>query len=235
MMRVSTYICVVASAFVAANAYALWPELDSKYVNRKSFDERISSVSNGKYFVFLQKFPLMPLFFVYHTEVLVCARDGFSNEDQSYLDSKIGGMSDFAELEEDWWSTRTASCTELGYGGSLCGEECCSVGHDTMALNARHAVIVNANLRRKSLYIYGTGAFDGATAFHDTCDKKCWSNWAGFEYNPLTNNCNTFTSTVLSCVYGLSQKKPSLGISDLVTVSGKCSAEATPTTVERVV
>ena len=59
------------------------------------------------------------------------------------------------------------------------------------------------------------------------CDKKCWSNWAGTDYNPLTNNCNTFTSTVLSCVYGLSQHKPSLGPSDLVTVSGRCPATAT--------
>jgi len=74
------------------------------------------------------------------------------------------------------------------------------------------------------LYIYGTGAFDGNTAWHDTCDKKCWSNWKGTDYNPLTNNCNTFTSTVLKLVYGLSDKKPHLGPSDLVNVKGaKCN------------
>merc|ERR1712187_340401 len=57
-------------------------------------------------------------------------------------------------------------------------------------------------------------------AWHDACDKKCWSNWAGTDYNPLTNNCNTFTSTVLSLVFGFSEKKPHLGASDLVTVKG---------------
>merc|ERR1712050_115591 len=90
----------------------------------------------------------------------------------------------------------------------------------------RRAVIGNADGKQKTLFIYGTGAFDGNTAWHDACDKKCWSNWAGTDYNPLTNNCNTFTSTILSCVYGLSQKKPHLGPSDLVTVKGHCpSAE----------
>merc|ERR1712066_164974 len=77
----------------------------------------------------------------------------------------------------------------------------------------------------KRVYIYGTGAFDGNTAFHYACDHKCWSNWAGTNYNPITNNCNTFTSTILSMVYGLSQKKPHLGISDLVTVHGHCPSK----------
>lgn len=179
------------------------------------------------YFVFLQKFPLMPAFVFFHTEVLVCPRSGFTADEQSLLDQKISAMTDFAEIDEEWWKTRTADCIELGYGGALCEKECCSVGHDHMPLNKRHAVIGNANVNKKSLYIYGTGAFDGATAFHDACDKKCWSDWTGTDYNPLTNNCNTFTSTVLSCVYGLSQKKPNLGPSDLVTVHGKCANNQT--------
>jgi len=83
--------------------------------------------------------------------------------------------------------------------------------------------------KKKAMFIYGMGTFDGDQAYHYTCDSKCWSNWAGTDYNVLKNNCNTFTSTVLSCVYGLSQKKPHLGISDMVTVSGHCPAsEAQP-------
>merc|ERR1712048_185807 len=78
----------------------------------------------------------------------------------------------------------------------------------------------------KSLYIYGVGSFDGNTAYHYACDHKCWSNWAGINYNPLTNNCNTFTSTVLNMVYGLSVKKPHLGISDLIAVHGHCPSNA---------
>merc|ERR1712217_405246 len=89
-------------------------------------------------------------------------------------------------------------------------------------LKDRRAVIGNADGKQKSLYIYGTGAFDGNAAWHDACDKKCWSNWAGTDYNPLKNNCNTFTSTILYSVYGLSQKKPHLGVSDMVTVHGHC-------------
>lgn len=53
----------------------------------------------------------------------------------------------------------------------------------------------------------------------------CVSNWSGRDYNPLTNNCNTYTSTVLKCVYGLSDAKPHLGVSDLRTVT--CPSEKT--------
>ena len=55
---------------------------------------------------------------------------------------------------------------------------------------------------------------------------KCVSNWSGQDYNPFTNNCNTFTSTVLKCVYGLSDAKPHLGVSDLRNVD--CPSEKTP-------
>jgi hypothetical protein len=79
-------------------------------------------------------------------------------------------------------------------------------------------------LKTKALFVYGTSFFDGNVAFHHACDSKCWSNWKGTDYSILGNNCNTFTSTVLSCVYGLSQKKPHLGVSDLVTVHGHCPA-----------
>merc|ERR1719183_3159000 len=91
-------------------------------------------------------------------------------------------------------------------------------------LNAREAVIGNAVTSKKNVFIYGTGDFDGNAAYHAACDHKCWSNWAGTDYNPLSNNCNTFTSTVLSMVYGLSEKKPNLGPSDMVTVHGHCSS-----------
>ncbi len=55
---------------------------------------------------------------------------------------------------------------------------------------------------------------------------KCVSDWAGRSYNPLTNNCNTYTSTILKCVYGLSDAKPHLGVSDMRTVT--CPSETTP-------
>lgn len=180
-------------------------------------------------FVFLQKFPLEHSDgLIFHTEVLVCPRDNFSAEDQDALDNLVTSLDDtFVEIKESWWSTRTANCVEMGYGGAPCKERCCAVPHGpdqvNFSLNERRAVISNADLKYKSLFLYGRGTFDGEAAYHATCDQTCWSNWAGTDYNPLTNNCNTFTSTVLHCIFGLSEKKPNLGPSDMVTVTcDKC-------------
>lgn len=189
-----------------------------------------SQPTNGTNYVFLQRFGLgIPSpNLTFHTEVLVCPKAGFSADDQKFLDDKIAALTDFTELDLAWWSTRTAQCVELGYGGAPCVKECCGVPHGSQQqaypLNARAAVISNADVNSKRLYAYGTGAFDGSTAFHYACDRKCWSAWSGLVYNPLTNNCNTFTSTILAMVYGLSQKKPHLTISDVITVHGHCPA-----------
>eukprot|EP00450_Noctiluca_scintillans_P005684 CAMPEP_0194499576 /NCGR_PEP_ID=MMETSP0253-20130528/15843_1 /TAXON_ID=2966 /ORGANISM="Noctiluca scintillans" /LENGTH=215 /DNA_ID=CAMNT_0039341341 /DNA_START=29 /DNA_END=676 /DNA_ORIENTATION=- len=188
-----------------------------------SFPE-VSEDGTGDYYVFLQKFPLTSLIEVfYHTEVLVCPKVNFSSIDRAMLDNTISGMTNFAQVPEDWWTQQTTVCVELGYGGSDGTAECSGVPHATMALGERQAVISNADVSKKTLYVYGTGTWDGAAAYNDVCLQKCWSNWAGTDYNALTNNCNTFTSTVLSCVYGLSEQKPNLGPSDMVTVSCNCT------------
>ncbi|CAK0911318.1 unnamed protein product [Prorocentrum cordatum] len=197
----------------------LLPELESR--GAPVLDVVQEPGSSG--FVFLQRYPLEGAEVLYHTEVLVCDRSGFSVADQGFLDETIAGMRHFAPLNESWWEGKTAQCTELGYGGASCSSQCCGVGHAAMPLNKRQAVIGNADLTKKALFVYGSAAFDGEAAFRHACGHKCWSNWAGTDYNPLSNNCNTFTSTVLSCVYGLSQKKPHLGVSDLVTVHCSCS------------
>jgi len=201
-----------------------------------------STGNSGSNFVFLRVYPLcrngllpdsgvfcdIPDLF-YHSEVLVCPRAGFSQEEQDMLDSTIKGMSDFAEVHFLGYST--ANCVELGYAGSDwhfygCTEACCAVPHTEweteFPLNAYRAVIPNVNFAERRLYIYGTGGFDGDVAYHHTCDQKCWSNWSGTDYHLITNNGNTFTSTVLFMVYGLSQQKPNLGPSDLITVRGHC-------------
>jgi hypothetical protein len=203
-------------------------ELIPEYVN-VPFSENPSNAS-GSNFVFLQKFPLGGVNLFFHTEVLVCPREGFSADDQKFLDGKIGGIGNagFVQIDNSWWTTKTANCVELGYGGAMCETPCCGVPHGSdqtnYQLKSRRAVIGNADGTQKSLYIYGTGDFDGNVAWHDACDKKCWSTWKGTDYNPLSNNCNTFTSTILAMVYGLSEKKPHLGPSDLVTVHGHCPA-----------
>jgi hypothetical protein len=228
-MVASFHALLTISGLAAASAVGQMPiaVLKPEYATAPHSTSAGNSSSN---FVFLQKFPLGGVNLFFHTEVLVCPRAGFSQEDQDTLDSKIKGMTNFADIDESWWKTRTANCVELGYGGDDCSKECCGSpdGADQTAypLNARRAVIGNADVTQKSLYIYGTGSFDGDVARHDLCDKKCWSNWAGTDYNPLTNNCNTFTSAILFMVYGLSQKKPHLGLSDMVTVKGHCPAKS---------
>ena len=170
-------------------------------------------------YVFLQKFPLEGTDdLLWHTEVLVCPREGFAPDEQEYLDQMIESLTDFVEIDESWWQDKTASCTELGYGGDDCTDRCCAVPHGAeereFPLNEHRAVIGNAKVEEKYLYLYGIGALEGDQTWHATCDEKCWPNWAGTDYNPLTNNCNTFASTVLHCVFGLSEKKPDLGVSD---------------------
>ena len=147
----------------------------------------------------------------------------------------------FAEITEDKWKTQTSpSCIQLGYAGSQCNTPCCSVPHTAKnvayALNSRTAVISNAMGDHKQLYLYGKAEMkDGVdAAFPSVCHghygaieegtlPKCVSNWAGTDYNPITNNCNTFTSTVLKYVFGLTDAKPSLWVSDLMSVT--CPSE----------
>ncbi len=204
-----------------------------------------SNNNEGAYYIFLQRFPLLHTGgWIFHTEVLVCPRQNFTTEDQSMLDRSVASIThdNFLPMEESWWSTQSSTyCVELGYGGSPCTSTCCSVPHGTSQrsypLNGRYAIIENADGTQKSLFLYGTGDIDGIDAYHAVCSNDnddtnnhhhhhhgtpCWSRWSGTDYNPLFNNCNTFTSTVLSCVYGLSQKKPNLGPSDFVTVKCHC-------------
>lgn len=201
-------------------------------------------------YVFLQRFPLEGSPF-YHTEIVACPRDKFTAVDQVTLDNhvasitganvrpRLGSNKDsdspgFVEIPESWWSSRDTPCVEMGYGGAPCFKRCCAVPHGKdqvpYPLNTRRAVISNADVQKKALFLYGTGPFSGEVAYQAVCNKanpnKCWSNWAGIDYRPIGNNCNTFTSTVLSCVYGLSEKKPHLGVSDMVTVTCNCPHES---------
>ena len=152
----------------------------------------------------------------------------------------------FAQIDKDQWTKQTNDgCVQLGYGGANCGTGCCGspskYGNRNYALSSTQAVISNAVGAKKELYFYGvSGSTDesgseagigGVDAYKAVCHghmnaiemagdlPKCVSDWSGRSYNPLTNNCNTFTSTVLKCVYGLSDAKPHLGVSDLRTVT----------------
>jgi len=224
-------VVLVAYAFIVATKRGLLTGVKSGGSFLDFEQEGIIASDSDLYFVFLQKFPLLNTAgLLFHTEVLVCPKQEFSAQDQSTLDqfAAVALQEDFVQIEETWWSDRTVNCVELGYGGSPCATSCCSVPHThaqlSYPLNARSAVIDNADCTKKTVFLYGTGQFGGESAYKALCDRHniCWSHWAGADYNPFTNNCNTFTSTVLSCVYGLSEKKPDLGPSDMVTVKCHC-------------
>lgn len=204
--------------------------------------------NNNKYFVFLQKFPLENTWqMIFHTEVVVCPRSTFDDHTDflSTLDQLVDKLSPpnnnnnsddttkgvpFAPVPKEQWTLQSNSnCIQLGYGGDTCPTTCCGSPHGSdntnYALNSRQAVIGNAMGEAKELFVYGVSdGVSGMDAYRAVCGgdddamPTCVSHWAGTDYNPLTNNCNTFTSTILKCVYGLSDAKPNLGISDLVTV-----------------
>lgn len=155
--------------------------------------------------------------------------------------------SPFVAIDKGQWSKQSEpGCVQLGYGGANCAMGCCGSPHKhqntNYALSSQQAVIENAMGGYKELYLYGVsgsaggdGGISGEDAYKTVCHghmnaiemggklPACVSNWAGRDYNPLTNNCNTFTSTILKCVYGLSDAKPHLGVSDMINV--KCPAE----------
>ncbi len=149
----------------------------------------------------------------------------------------------FISIEKEYWSKQSGpGCVQLGYGGADCDSACCGSPHrrenTNYALNSQQAVIGNAMGDYKELYLYGVSGgsgkdgISGDDAYKAVCHGHmnaieigngkfpvCVSNWSGHDYNPITNNCNTFTSTLLKCVYGLSDAKPHLGVSDLRTVT----------------
>lgn len=156
-----------------------------------------------------------------------------SSTDNKNDSSKV--LLPFVQVPEEQWNKQSnAKCVQLGYGGADCPSVCCGSphGHENTnyALNSRRAVIGNAMGEAKQLFLYGVSdSISGVDAHRAVCREQgdennkiiwptCVSQWAGTDYNPITNNCNTFTSTVLKCVYGLSDKKPGLGISDMVNV-----------------
>ena len=169
----------------------------------------------------------------------------FVDDNKNIVVDDDATKSPFVEIEKEQWSKQSvAGCTQLGYGGANCGSSCCGSPHRlenrNYALNSNQAVISNAMGEYKELYFYGLSGgsttdekvvgISGDDAYKAVChghmnaiemgsQPKCQSNWAGRDYNPLTNNCNTFTSSVLKCVYGFSDAKPQLGMSDMVTVS----------------
>jgi hypothetical protein len=186
---------------------------------------------------------------LFHTEVVVCPRNTFDDDFITALDSlaeKLSSSADekvpFVQVPEEQWIKQSESkCVELGYGGGPCTTPCCGSPHrnenTNYALNSRQAVISNAVGEEKQLFLYGKkDGISGSDAYRAVChghnksntitaidggDKlpKCVSNWSGEDYNPITNNCNTYTSAVLKCVYGLSDQKPDLGVSDMVRVT----------------
>lgn len=222
----------------------------SRFLNTQSTDEIFDSDSSDSYYVFLQKFPLKGTFkMLFHTEVVVCPSKAFERDTVflNTLESILSNLrkedrASFAAVPKGQWTKQDLpTCVQMGYGGSSCPTSCCGAPHRDKQrgypLNSQMAVIGNAMGEEKELYLYGRSeTISGSDAYKAVCHghmnaveigmlPKCVSDWTGSDYSALTLNCNTFTSTILKCVYGLSDAKPHLGVSDMVNV--KCPVEKT--------
>jgi len=161
----------------------------------------------------------------YHSEVVFCDRNGFQAADQAYLEDLLKGSwwSGYQKIPVDWWEQRHAACTTLSYGGGYNKASCSGISHYSQYLSTRRAGIGNADRSAAYKYIFGTTDFDSSTAKDVVCGGHCGLDWSSDAYNPVSRNCNLFSSTMMSCILDLSQSTPNLGVSDMRRV-WKCSS-----------
>jgi len=158
----------------------------------------------GSSFVFLHQFRVVGVGQAVRTEAVFCSRLEFSEEDQKVLDDMIFGMTDFQPVKSSWWSTWIAQCFELGQTDASCSNHCCDVSPEGPRMI--HSGNESSGLRKvgrgwtTALYIYGSGDFNVDALRKNTCGNRCWSNWAGAEYDMLKHSCGAFTSMVLNMV-----------------------------------
>ena len=79
-----------ATVSEAAARALLAAELNKEYISNSKPAQPLTANGNGISFVFLQKFPLSGMPFFFHTEVLVCPRSGFSQDDQDRMGRSAG-------------------------------------------------------------------------------------------------------------------------------------------------
>mmetsp|Transcript_127153 Transcript_127153/g.354061 ORF Transcript_127153/g.354061 Transcript_127153/m.354061 type:complete len:393 (-) Transcript_127153:328-1506(-) len=186
----------------------------------------VAREAGTEYFVFLEVFRLSGTSWVlgglYHSQMLICPKSEFQPEERRYIQELEIGSSRFAEVPEAWWRQSGARCVAVSFGGARDGAPCSGVGERQQGLGELAALIPNVDAGVAWKYYYGAGGLSGLQATKRVCSPGCGRHWAGTSYDMLSNNCNTFTSTVLHCVYGLSQQKPDLGVSDMQWASCKC-------------
>lgn len=153
----------------------------------------------------------------YHSEVVICHRDGFSRADQKHLEGILKGLwwSNYEKLPTSWWQNRHVSCQTLSYAGGSSKVPCSGVSIFPQFLSSRLSGITNADLNHVWKYIYGTADYDPYQARNHVCRGSCGPDWASDNYNPISRNCNFFSSSLMGCTLGLSTSTPSLGVSDM--------------------
>jgi len=197
-------------------------------------DTTMLDAEPGGYYIFLQVFRLQGSSVAgiggfYHSEVLVCPRSQFPLRDQEYLDGLDLSQQDFYEMSEDWWRSSQVKCAEIAYGGAEDSAVCSGVMlRKQQPLADSEALILNVDSGVAWKYFYGVGDKSLRDISESQCSGACGQQWAGSSYGLTTHNCNTFTSAILHCVYGLSQSKPGLGVSDMATITCPCSASVMP-------
>lgn len=228
--RAVVLLMAVAAAFVTCAVGTCWASgvatSEAQPGVRGRLDATfIAAEEEGDYDVFLQVFRLRNTSWLlgglYHSEVLVCPRMPAGSG--GWRRKLAGEPAPFLAVDERLWDSSTVECMELAYGGNSDRAPCSGVMLRNQSLSARKALISNVEQGIVWKYWYGTGTQSGEEALQRFCGS-CGKSWAGLRYRLLSHNCNTFTSSILHCVYGLSQKKPGLGISDLVNVDCPCGS-----------
>jgi len=206
--------------------YAAPDEL-GRPVNWSQSEDVVAHYTTDDHYVLLEVFRLRYTRLIfggfYHSQMAICPKSHFSAEERRVLDGlQLDPSKGFAEVPPTLWRRSPASCFKLSFGGIADNSRCSGISAVRQALRLDSALIPNVEPGVAWKYLYGDGPFSGPQTARRICMTSCGDQWSGGKYNLVTRNCNTFTSTVLQCVYGLSQEKPGLGVSDLWRVGCSC-------------
>jgi len=167
----------------------------------------------------------------YHSELVVCPRAGFSEDEQARLVYELSQNQNckwyqywchegFVELERAWWEAQSASCQKVYLMGPAFRdrtEPCSGLVHTEHMLSVANTSVSTSVFEAPSpwKYFYGTTDLSMEDMLDDMCGQEaCGLRWAGFAYNAVLANCNNFVTTCLDCMLGLNPNLDNLHLSE---------------------
>jgi hypothetical protein len=156
---------------------------------------------------------------LYHSEVMFCPREAFTDEDLRYLEA-LPDLS--VPLKQDWRvAHKHIICSRLGYGGGSSSKPLSGVTADVVNLNFDNRAYGSARRFLMGLDVQLEAAL--VTSMVDTGSFNDWlpretvisplqffhaqlsrnNRWSGSHYDVITNNCNAFVEYIFSCIVGM--------------------------------